>query len=83
MSERTKPGTVKILKWEPKPEATIVRTTHLIPYPAKHAALLLMRLKLELLGSGCRCRGAEEIVGILKLLGCEVEIEGGTDAKPN
>ena len=66
---------VKIVKWEPPKEPMTVTVHYAVPEPARLAEIAVTKLQRELLGAGCGCHRAEELIGLLRDLGCEVRIE--------
>jgi len=78
------PGRVRIVKWEPKAEPMQLTVHYAVPDPARLAEIAVKKLQRELLGAGCGCHRAEELIGLLRDLGCEVEIieaPGGTNGR--
>lgn len=74
---------VRITKWEPKSEPMTYTVSYAVPEPAKLASIAVMRLQAAVLGRGCGCHTPEELIGLLKDLGVEVELiegEGQTNA---
>jgi hypothetical protein len=69
------PRKVRILKWEPKKEPMTVTVHYAVSNPALLAEIAVKKLQQELLGAGCGCHRAEELIGLLRDLGCEVQIE--------
>jgi hypothetical protein len=75
------PKRVKITKWEPLAGPAQLTIRYAVPDPVKLCQIMLTRLQAQLLGGGCGCFTAEELIGNLKELGVEVEIQevpGGT-----
>jgi hypothetical protein len=68
------PRKVRIVKWEPKKEPMTVTLHYGVPNPALLAEIAVTKLQRELLGAGCGCHRAEELIGLLRDLGCEVQI---------
>ena len=77
------PKKVKITKWNPVKGPMSYTTHYAIPDPALMAKLTVVKLQQELLGVGCGCHRAEELIALLKDLGVEVEIVEGPRRKTN
>jgi len=69
------PRRVVIRKWSPPKGPMTLIMSYAVPDPAKLAEIMVVKLQAQLLGGGCQCFTTEELVGNLKTLGCEVEIE--------
>lgn len=77
------PRKVRIVKWSPPKESLLITTRHAVPEPEKLARIAVVKLQQALLGAGCGCHEPAELIGLLKDLGVEVQIEEGPEGKTN
>jgi hypothetical protein len=77
------PSKVRIVKWAPPKESLLITTRHAVPDPEKLARIVVVKLQKALLGAGCGCQEPGELIGLLKDLGVEVEIQNTEGEKRN
>ena len=74
---------VIVKTFKPPKGPMVITTRYGIPNPERMAKITVARLQLQLLGQGCQCHTVEELVGLLKDLGVEVEIQNTEGEKRN
>jgi hypothetical protein len=77
------PKKITIVRWEPRREPMSYTVHYAIENPTLMAEISVKKLQAELLGRGCGCHRAEELIALLRDLGVEIEIVEGPGGNGN